>query len=63
MNDPTESDIGMPTASGILDCLRMLAREAAELDLAATLSAIEQAMNACQREATAALLVPRRLYH
>jgi hypothetical protein len=41
----------------------MLAQEAAELDLAATSSAIQQAMNACRLEATAVALPCRRLYH
>lgn len=63
MNDPVDSDASLPSASGILDCLRMLAQEAAELDLAATLSAIEQAMNACRLEAPASILPSRRFYH
>lgn len=64
MSDQADSDAGAPTASGILDCLRMLAREAAELDLAATFSAIEQAVNACQQEAATTIALPRpRFYH
>ncbi len=63
MSNPADSDAAAPSASGILDCLRMLAQEAAELDLAATSSAIQQAMNACRLEATAVALPCRRLYH
>lgn len=64
MDDQADIDAGAPTASGILDRLRMLAREAAELDLSATMSAIEQAMNACQQEAATTIILPRpRLYH
>lgn len=40
----------------------MLAQEAAQLDLSATLSAIEEAMNTCRIEAIASL-ASRRPYH
>ena len=63
MNDPADRDAGAPTASGILGCLRMLAQEAAQLDLAATSSAIRQAMDACRLEAIAAAPPGERLYH
>jgi len=39
-----------PTAEGIVHCLRMLATEAASLNLARTLAAIEEAMQTCQVE-------------
>jgi hypothetical protein len=39
-----------PSASGILQCLRALAQEAAALNLLHTLSAIEDALEAAARE-------------
>lgn len=62
MTDQPEKDAVGPTAYGILDCLRMLAEEAAQLDLSATLSAIEEAMNTCRIEATTSPTA-RRPYH
>lgn len=62
MSDQSGNDAVAPTAHGILDCLRMLAQEAAQLDLSATLSAIEEAMNTCRIEAIASL-ASRRPYH
>jgi hypothetical protein len=38
------------TASGIFECLRMLAQEAASLNLARTLGAITAALEACASE-------------
>ena len=39
-----------PTACGILECLRMLAREAASLQMARTLDALRSAMTICAAE-------------
>jgi hypothetical protein len=47
--DETESTL-LPSAAGILNCLRALAREAASLHLFRTLSAIEDALEAATRE-------------
>jgi hypothetical protein len=38
------------TPSGIMQCLRMLAEEAATLNLSHTLHAINEALEACARE-------------
>ena len=40
-----------PSAGGIRHCLRMLADEAAQLQLSATVSAIEAALRTCLAEA------------
>jgi len=46
-----EQDCGLsPTATGILQCLKALAREAESLHLFRTLSAIEDALEAAARE-------------
>ncbi|CAH2599020.1 conserved protein of unknown function [Rhodovastum atsumiense] len=41
----------IPTGSGILRCLQMLAEEAASLELPRTLDALRQAIVACTTEA------------
>jgi len=46
----TESD---PTARGIVQCLRMLAEEAASLGMARTLDALETAIRVCAAEGDA----------
>lgn len=46
-----ESD---PTARGIVQCLRMLAEEAASLGMARTLDALQTAMRICAAEGDAA---------
>lgn len=43
-----------PTAQGIMQCLRMLAEEAASLGLPRTLDALHAALNACAAEGDAA---------
>lgn len=43
-----------PTARGIVQCLRMLAEEAAALGMARTLDALHAAINACAAESDAA---------
>jgi hypothetical protein len=49
--DPdTDSD---PTASGIVQCLRMLADEAAALGMARTLDALQTAISICAAEGDA----------
>lgn len=54
MSEKVDQDAALPSAFGIIDCLRMLAREAAELDLSATQTAIQQAVDACRSEISAA---------
>lgn len=48
-DDPTLLD-SEASADGILQCLRMLADEAADLRLASTLKALREAINVCQSE-------------
>jgi hypothetical protein len=43
-----------PTARGIVQCLRMLAEEAASLGMARTLEALKAAMTVCAEEGDAA---------
>jgi hypothetical protein len=43
-----------PTARGIVQCLRMLAEEAASLGMARTLDALQTAINVCAVESDAA---------
>jgi hypothetical protein len=45
----TDADVAA-TASGIFECLRMLAQEAASLNLSRTLGAITAALEACASE-------------
>ncbi len=46
-----DDELGLlPSASGILQCLKVLAQEAATLHLFGTLSAIEDALEAAARE-------------
>jgi hypothetical protein len=47
----TDSD---PTARGIVQCLRMLAEEAASLGLGRTLDALQTAISVCAAESDAA---------
>jgi hypothetical protein len=49
-NLPNAADPTRPTAAGILHCLRMLAEEAAALNLAGTLDALRVAMVVCAAE-------------
>jgi len=42
------------TPTGIVQCLRMLAEEAAVLNLSRTLLAIKEALETCEREGSAA---------
>ena len=42
-----------PTARGIVQCLRMLAEEAASLGMARTLDALQTAINVCAAESDA----------
>jgi hypothetical protein len=48
-DDPTLLDSDA-SADGILQCLRMLADEAADLRLASTLKALRDAIDVCQSE-------------
>ncbi len=47
---PDAADRDQPSADGILQCLRMLADEAASLQLCATLDALRTAMAVCAAE-------------
>ena len=49
-NWPTDSTDELPSANGILQCLRMLADEAAGLQLAGTLNALRTAIAVCAAE-------------
>lgn len=49
MNDDAEQTC-LATASGIMHCLRMLADEAASLNLSRTLVAIHEALQTCESE-------------
>lgn len=49
MPDDLEGDC-MATPSGIMQCLRMLAEEAATLNLSRTLLAIHAALQTCEHE-------------
>jgi hypothetical protein len=46
------------TPTGIMQCLRMLAEEAATLNLSRTLVAIQEALQACQSEGAETVLAP-----
>lgn len=48
------------TPSGIMQCLRMLADEAASLNLSRTLHAINEALEACAREGSDATIPTSR---
>ena len=50
--DGPEPD-GDPTARGIVQCLRMLAEEAAALGIARTMDALQAAINVCAAESDA----------
>jgi len=62
MGEQTDRDADLPSACGIIDCLRALAREAAELDLSATQLAIQEAVAACSVEIAATEPARRRSF-
>ena len=50
MIDESPAPVCSATATGIILCLRMLAQEAAELQLGSTLSALQRAIQTCEEE-------------
>lgn len=46
----TDADSALPSARGLLQCLRLLAEEAAMLQLGATLNALRSAITVCAAE-------------
>ncbi len=57
MIDESPAQACSATATGILLCLRMLAQEAAELQLGSTLTALQRAIQTCEEEHS---IFPRR---
>ncbi len=63
MNDDLPEAVRHATASSVLQCLTMLAEEAANLNLPRTMVALQKAIRACQAEQARPMPMPRSRRH